>query len=40
MGVGVVLVAGAVATDPTGTIGLAGVDVLVESDDVVAGGGF
>ena len=40
MGVGVVLVVGSAGAAPTGTIGLAGVDVLVESEDAVAGGGF
>src|SRR5262245_11351464 len=40
MGVGVVLVAGSAGAAPAGTIGLAGVDVLVESEDAVAGGGF
>ena len=42
MGVELVLGVVAVDADPTGTIGLGGVEVLVESepDDGVAGGGF
>jgi len=44
IGVGVVLVVGVAARDaePTGTIGLGGVEVLVESepDEDLAGGGF